>query len=326
MKSSELTELGCLCRLELRKLYLFESRIVPTPESASAIFNLPQLQLLHLKAVICTGSTLEQLLSRSSLPSLKILDFFSVHQSLVTPTLRHAPLQHVAGQAPPNLQQLNNMFAQLQTPTPSIPAQFHQLPPYTLTPEIEHLALGPYSTRTLPLTALPLFTSLISLSIPISLFLSSSLELSHFPPSLRALRITSAMTRTEEREQERNQTDLKKRWEVALRKAIQVFKAIGTGGSTEIGIERTLIDEPDLSISSGMEESILSSENEGVSSLRVRIVEEEESLEDHSGQLAIVERSTGYTLRYDWEKDDTGLSSRDGGLELGQERWRETFA
>ncbi|GAA5953235.1 hypothetical protein JCM3765_007449 [Sporobolomyces pararoseus] len=308
---------------DLRKLYLFESRIVPPPDPGPAIFNLPQLQLLHLKAVICTSSTLEELLSPTSLPALEILDFFSVHQTYA-PSFQHQPPQPLAAQLPPNLQQLNSMFAQLQTPSPSASTQFH-LPPYLLTPEIEHLALGPYSTRTLPLSALPLFASLVSLSIPIGLFLSSSLESSHFPSSLRALRITSAMTRSDEREQGRSQVDMMKRWETALVKAVQVLKTVRGGQGPGWGMRQMSSDEIDPSSSMQMEEPTISDEIEVVTSLSVRIIQEEENLGNFSGRLALPNRSSGYRLSYEWGTNGAESSSRDGGLELGQERWRETL-
>ncbi|GAA6014177.1 hypothetical protein JCM11491_004129 [Sporobolomyces phaffii] len=185
----------------LRKLWLFESRIVPSPP-----FHLPRLRLLHLKAVICTGSTLHDLLSPSALPTLDTLHFFSVHQSLVSAHAADpdAVAAFDANRGPPTLGALNDMFGHLATrtrPASASAVSAHTAPYDAIAPQVRHLSLGAYSTRTLPLAALPQFEALESLSLPRAAFLSPAVDpASSFPSTLCALRVTPEMTRSDERD------------------------------------------------------------------------------------------------------------------------------
>ncbi|GAA5903397.1 uncharacterized protein JCM6883_004992 [Sporobolomyces salmoneus] len=281
----------------LRKLYLIESRIVPSLDPQSFPFYLPRLKLLHLKAVICTGSTLDELLSPSAIPNLDTLDFFSVHQSLVTPQ-QQLGRRNVDHQAPPNIQQLNAMFSHL---IPSPPTT-RNLPPYhDLAPQIAHLSLGPYSTRTLPLSALPLFTSLVSLSIPIGLFLSPSLEPERFPLTLEALQITPETTRSEERAHERTGSEYRAQWEFARRKALNLFRE-----KLEADFDVEEVTSEDASDFGGLGDNT----RQGFC-LQVDRIPNQDLEEGRR------------SLRWAWMEDAVGSGIRDGRWELGQERWRE---
>ncbi|GAA5935950.1 uncharacterized protein JCM15063_001857 [Sporobolomyces koalae] len=208
----------------LRKLYLFETR-VESSSSAPALLCLPQLRSLHLKAVICTGSTLHELLSPATVPKLDTLAFLSVHQSLVGAAVgmvRHPEQPRDQNQA--NLRILNTMFAHL-VPTPHDSSSLGR-PAYSdLAPQIKHLTLGPYSTRTLPLASLPLFTSLASLSIPMRLFGSDAMDIHALACSLSALRLTSSVTRSDHREEQFDASLHRLRWTDAIQKALSMFES-----------------------------------------------------------------------------------------------------
>ncbi|GAA5974296.1 hypothetical protein JCM11641_006718 [Rhodosporidiobolus odoratus] len=192
----------------LRRLFITETRIVPSASSAGTdeqAFLLPRLHTLHLKSVIFTGPSLPSFLSPSSLPSLRTLDYLSVHQSLVTPLPPQAAPQGgpllLGGGGATGLAHMTAALAALAppsapassrtTPSPSTATQ----PVLTIASQLTSLALGPHATRTLPLSILTssglslLFPSLLSLSLPWSLF--PSLLPSDFPSSLLYLRVSS---------------------------------------------------------------------------------------------------------------------------------------
>lgn len=226
-------------------------------------------------------------------------------------------------QSQPTLRELNDMFHQFQTPTsPSLPRE--NLPPYhDLAQQIIHLSLGPYSTRTLPLSSLPLFTSLVSLSIPRELFLSPSIEPSNFSPSLRAIRITPERTRSDEREDLRNgqdETGRTKRWEQALEKARRIFDPTLTEGRTSRPRGLRLLELNPLGRSSGRRE-------EGVtrvsSSFSVGFVPKEEVRPLLATQ---VDSNLGESLLwYEYGPSSPSLGDKDGSWELGHEQWRESL-
>ncbi|ORY77637.1 hypothetical protein BCR35DRAFT_353144 [Leucosporidium creatinivorum] len=68
----------------LQTLYLTETRLTLThhPSSPPSLL-LPSLTHLHLRSTIFSGASLPLLLSPSTLPNLRTLDYLSVHQSLV---------------------------------------------------------------------------------------------------------------------------------------------------------------------------------------------------------------------------------------------------
>ncbi|KAM0791946.1 hypothetical protein ACM66B_004197 [Microbotryomycetes sp. NB124-2] len=74
----------------LRQLYIVETRISPlasdstSPFSSLVDFRLPNLDTLHLWRTIFSQESLALLLNPITLPSLKTLHYFSIHQSLAT--------------------------------------------------------------------------------------------------------------------------------------------------------------------------------------------------------------------------------------------------
>lgn len=261
---------------------------------------------MHIKAVICTGSTLEDLLSPSAIPKLECLDFFSVHQSLVSPRQQQPRLDAAVDTAGPNLQQLNDMFAHLQTRHDPSPRDG---PPYRdIASRIAHLSLGPYATRTLPLSALPLFDSLVTLSIPIGLFLSPSLVVDELAPSIRAIRITSEMTRSDERELNQDDVLRRNQWDLARRKGMDSLERF----TRERGRASLIVDDTESDSAAWAEQSL-----QGITSLSLRLARGDEEPASTSGT------STRDVVECSWTTESATKGERDGPWDLGPERWRE---
>ncbi|GAA5823876.1 hypothetical protein JCM5353_006390 [Sporobolomyces roseus] len=291
---------------KIRKLDLFETRIVPSLPPTPTPFFLPHLQLLHLKAVICTGTTLDDLLSPSSVPNLDTLDFFSVHQSLVSHNAVRNQ-QNPANPAQPNLQQLNTMFANLRV------SSLHEPPYLASAPQIKHLSLGPYSTRTLPLSSLQLFTSLESLSIPLQLFLQD--EVTHLSPSLSAIRLTSAVSKTDRAGRVEKWRELRKNWRDGCEKICRTLSRSNVG--LREPVERF---EQNQGSGASLFELLYGTEWESVPHVEAEPMEKDWTMcaavreEEEQGRICI---------QYLSEWDDEREGARDGLWELGQENWRD---
>ncbi|GAA5887043.1 hypothetical protein JCM5296_001577 [Sporobolomyces johnsonii] len=199
---------------QLRRLYLTETRIVPSSAPDPPSLQLPSLTSLHLKATIFTGPTLSTLLLPSTVPSLATLDYLSVHQSLVgLPVGSNNSLANILGGLSVNLQAARNASG---ADSPILP----------LAPQLKHLSLGPHSTRTLAPASLPLFSSLITLSLPVKLLLGPDIDASSLSQTLRAIRLTDEeMNRS--RTVETPEETARSRYEEvnnALIKALEVFQ------------------------------------------------------------------------------------------------------
>ncbi|GAA5821535.1 hypothetical protein JCM11251_000896 [Rhodosporidiobolus azoricus] len=240
----------------LRKLYITDTRIVPSSTPSTPDLVLPHLHSLYLKSVIFTGPSLSILLSQVSLPALRTLDYLSVHQSLVSPLVhprarpQAGPLLLGGGGGGGPAGGLASITASLaalsgpttstvsDSPSPLAQAPFDALaasyPILSLSAQLSHLSLGPYAQRTLPLSILTngglnlRFPSLRTLSIPCTIIEPELLDPASFPPGLRALRLTNDLLKDAyrdapdmdplEAEGERDSADLQRE------RAINVFR------------------------------------------------------------------------------------------------------
>ncbi|GAA6060766.1 hypothetical protein JCM10212_006746 [Sporobolomyces blumeae] len=298
-------ELGVLSNgSNLRKLCLSETRIVPSSRTRYRRLSLPRLRAMHLKAVICTGSSLHDLLDPRCVPELDTLDFLSVHQSVVAHNNVRNPRDPAQG-AQPNLQQLNAMFASLRPRAMSRGDQPVAIgPPYeAVAPRLRHLALGPHATRTLPASALTLFTSLVTLSLPIRLFLNREVAPDDLSPTLRAIRLTNeTTTRTDD-----DVDNFRFRNDDLLAGADAASTALSQRAFSSTGLSDGAIDQAPLDVGrvSGSSES-LATEN-GVSAVSVYV--------DASSWPPRVLRHL--------ESASSRCDAHDGLWDLGHERWRE---
>ncbi|GAA5847171.1 hypothetical protein JCM9279_006120 [Rhodotorula babjevae] len=135
----------------LRQLWLNESRITPTQDAAPPL-HLPRLSTLYLRAVICTGHALPQLLDPAALPSLEHIEYHSVHQSMVTPAVPPPDHAAVPGGSSTLAAMTANLAALGPSPTPSSTTVEHPL--VALAPQLRTLALGDLAFRSFPSTAL----------------------------------------------------------------------------------------------------------------------------------------------------------------------------
>lgn len=199
------------------------------------------------------------------------------------------------------------MFANLRV------SSLHEPPYLALAPQIKHLSLGPYSTRTLPLSSLQLFTSLESLSIPLQLFLQD--EVTHLSQSLSALRLTSAVSKTDRAGRVENWRELRKNWRDGCEKICRTLSR-SNGGLRE-PVER-------FEMTQGSQASLLEllyggNEWESVPHVEAELMEKDWTMcaavreEEEQGRICIQYRS-----ETDHERD----SARDGLWEFGQENWR----
>ncbi|BGP34673.1 hypothetical protein JCM10296v2_006495 [Rhodotorula toruloides] len=188
----------------LRSLYMHEIRLFPLALDTARPLVLPDLTTLYLSAILSAGPSFSQLLSPSTLPSLRHLDLFSVHRSLL-------PFEEVQHQASMNQNNLANpvlggagmasitaSLAALSPPSraPSASGSGSETHPLlSIAPQLYSLTLGPNQTRTLPLSLFdPLFslsTHLTLLSLPLSTFLSRDFPHLSLPSSLTLLRLTN---------------------------------------------------------------------------------------------------------------------------------------
>jgi len=201
------------------------------------------------------------------------------------------------------------MFANLR-PVSSI----HDPPYLAIAPQIRHLSLGPYSTRTLPLSSLQHFACLESLTIPLRLFLQD--ELTNLSPSLTAIRLTSAVSKTDRDSRRENWRELRKNWRDGCEKICRILS--GKDGRLEEPVERfertkgrgdSLLDLLYGPLEG--EDFVIFGKDEIEKDWTLGAAVEEEAVD---GKLCIQYRSE---TEYDREK------GRDGLWELGQENWRE---
>lgn len=182
---------------KLRALRINEARMTPSTDLATPLC-LPHLATLYLKAVICTGPSLAQLLNTSVLPALRHVEYHSVHQSLVAPLPPPAPA-HGPNAVPGGASNLAAITANLAALRPS--AQFSssssEHPLCAFATQLRSLVLGDHASRSLPPAAVASLLSgahvLEGLSVPIGMLLDDrnlddALDLC---TALRALRLTT---------------------------------------------------------------------------------------------------------------------------------------
>ena len=170
-------------RAGLRSLHLQEVRITVGERYVAHYHidqgSLPLLSHLSIKGTIFSGLSLQVFLSPASLPALASLDYLSIHQSLVT-----GPAQRFAAQ-------LAGFAASAAGDKP---------PFATVAPQLVHLRVGDFRTRSLVADDLALCTHLKTLDVPLSAFHPSSAEpgpdgreaavpAGLLPPSLTLLRL-----------------------------------------------------------------------------------------------------------------------------------------
>lgn len=177
---------------DLRTLYLTESRLTlyhPPSSPSPPSLLLPSLTHLHLRSTIFTGYALPTLLSPLSLPSLRTLDYLSVHQSLVD-----APPAAVGRGGGTALTQLTASLSSLSSPSRHTPSH----PAHPLLPQLHHLALGPHATKTLSALDVATCSELRTLDLPLSMGVENRWE---WPETLRGVR-WRAGEKEEQREKE----------------------------------------------------------------------------------------------------------------------------
>jgi hypothetical protein len=131
------------------------------------------------------------------------------------------------------------------------------------------------------------------------------------------------MTRSDEREQERNPVDMRDQWEVVKRKVEEIFGTARSGGGEGVPAfplrsSVTRGDQP-----TNMDAPLLNGQTS--SSVSVTLV----SLDDNSRQRRndISDHfETNFrgskVLRHNWELSEIRAERKDGAWEIGQERWR----
>ncbi|GJN93682.1 hypothetical protein Rhopal_006739-T1 [Rhodotorula paludigena] len=187
----------------LRHLSFNECRVTPSITAPTILF--PRLSTLYLKAVIFTGHALHQLLQPSTLPSLRHLDYISVHQSLVSPmpgSLATTAATPAAG--PPGSTALASITASLASLAPQNRAAHPSSPSSTASdhpllafaPTLVTLSLGSHASRTIPGQALVSFVEraerLTGLCLPAGMLLEVgglTDALGAGAPRLRAIRL-----------------------------------------------------------------------------------------------------------------------------------------
>ncbi|KAK4046595.1 hypothetical protein OIV83_005965 [Microbotryomycetes sp. JL201] len=174
----------------LRQLYIVETRVSPHSAPCDPLM-LPRLDTLHVWRTIFSHQSLAMLLNPITLPCLRTLHLFSIHQSLAnerppppqvanqahhTADVRQAATATTHAEAPdePNSNSLAILTASLaQLTTTGRPGLAINLSPFAMTaPLLSHLALGSYATRIVSMRDLKRCTRVETLDLPLTFVLS----------------------------------------------------------------------------------------------------------------------------------------------------------
>lgn len=280
---------------DLRTLYLSETRLTLSYPPSTSSLHLPNLLHLHLKSTIFAGPhSLSSLLSRAALPSLHTLDYLSVHQSLLGTGTGGRGIPPSLNPPQTGLGALTNSLLASAPHHPS--AEFEEL-----APQIRHLALGNYPTKTLSPREVALCTGLLTLDVPISMagdfgshYSDPSAE-STLPTTLRALRYRRPTPSPNPNPSQADEEELRL---TAEREGLRLLRQGGGSSAEPEEVRRKVLSLPPLSSS-----DTASSEGGGG---------------DDGGILIRMDQGPWNDQGSSEEDDET----RDGPFDLGLEAWR----
>lgn len=302
-------------RADLTHLHLSETRLTLSLSLTSTPppLLLPRLKHLHLRSTIFTSTSLPLLLHPLTVPSLRVLEYLSVHQSLVGSGMM--PPSNPAGAgvgAGGGLAALTASFSALGGGAEGGGGHAFFLP---LAPQLTHLALGSYVSKTLNLGDVLACEGLQTFDVPISWWLATGAgeggERGEWPIGLRAIRFRAGggegggrvdgVIEEEEREEQVQR---------ALMGALEVFDRCSAAGSAAgEATGKVIITLPRALGSTALERSVITRSSSTASG---------EALEVHvwrggplDGDLAPGEDAEGAERR-----------NRDGPFDVGFGLWR----